>query len=71
MTVVNADRAASVSKVLFQTAIKLADNRGLLDPATSNLSEQRAAFADEIRTALRRVDAIDALARMRRAGMLD
>jgi glycerol-3-phosphate O-acyltransferase len=63
--------AASVSQVLIQTAIKLARNRDLLDPGPPDLVERRRAFADEIRSAVRRVGAIDALAASRRAGLID
>ncbi|HYC53781.1 MAG TPA: glycerol-3-phosphate 1-O-acyltransferase [Candidatus Binatia bacterium] len=64
-------RAESVSKVLFQTALRLASNRGLLaTDAGSELVEKRKAFADELRRAIRRVDAIDALAASRRTGLL-
>jgi len=62
--------AASVSKVLFQTALRLADNRGLLEPGPEDLDARRAAFAHEVRDALRRVQVIDALAASRRAGFL-
>jgi len=62
--------AASVSKVLFETALRLADNRDLLEPGPDgpgDLAARRTAFAEEIRDALRRVYAIDALAAIRRA----
>jgi glycerol-3-phosphate O-acyltransferase len=62
---------ASVSKVLFQTAFKLADNRGLVRADEREIAEWRRVFAVEIRTALRHIDAIDALARSRRAGLID
>jgi len=67
----------SVSKVLFGTALRLARNRGVVDgPATATLNgpvleQRRRAFAEEIRTAVRRVDAIDALAASRRAGLIE
>jgi glycerol-3-phosphate O-acyltransferase len=60
--------ADSVSKALFQTALKLATNRRLLASGESDLSANRQAFADEIRDAVRRVDIIVALAAGRRAG---
>jgi len=60
--------ADSVSKVLFQTALKLAGNRGLLEPGGDDVVAARRAFADEIRDAVRRVDIIVALAAGRRAG---
>jgi glycerol-3-phosphate O-acyltransferase len=63
--------AASVSQVLIRTALRLADNRGLLEPGAPDLAERRRAFAEEIRAAVRRVDAIDALAATRRAGLID
>ena len=63
--------AASVSQVLIRTALRLADNRGLLEPGTPDLAERRRAFAEEVRAYVRRVDAIDALAASRRAGLID
>ncbi len=62
----------SVSKVLFQTALDLARNRGLLagEGDDDDLAARRRAFADEIRDAVRRVDAVDALAAGRRSGLL-
>lgn len=62
--------AESVSRVLFQTALNLARNRGLVDPGGPDLAARRAVFAEEIRGAIRRVDAIDALDAGRRAGLL-
>jgi glycerol-3-phosphate O-acyltransferase len=62
---------ASVSKVLFKTALNIAENRGLLQPGEPDLRAWRAAFAAEIRTAVRRTEAIDALAASRRAGLID
>ena len=63
--------AESVSKVLFETALRLAKNRKLLQPGSPDLAERRRGFASEIREAIRRVDAIDALAASRRAGLID
>jgi glycerol-3-phosphate O-acyltransferase len=63
--------AASVSQVLFKTALRLADNRGLLDSSEPELAARRAVFAEEVRAAIRRTDAIDALAASRRAGLID
>jgi glycerol-3-phosphate O-acyltransferase len=63
--------AESVSKVLFESALRLARNRKLLDLGAADLGDQRHAFAEEIREAVRRVDAIDALAASRRAGLID
>jgi glycerol-3-phosphate O-acyltransferase len=62
--------SSSVSKVLFQTALKLARNRGLLDPGGVEIAESREDFAVEIRDALRRTEAIAALAASRRAGLI-
>jgi glycerol-3-phosphate O-acyltransferase len=64
-------RAESVSKVLFGTALRLAANRNLLDPNAPELAERRRAFAAEIRAVIRRIDAIDALALSRLAGLID
>ena len=63
--------SASISKVLFNTALKLAENRDLLRSRESDLAAWRAAFATEIREAIRRSEAIDALAASRRAGLTD
>jgi glycerol-3-phosphate O-acyltransferase len=52
----------SISRELFATALKLADNRKLLDPAGDELQERREAFAEELRTLVRRVGRIRALA---------
>ena len=62
--------AESVSKVLFETALKLARNRELLDPGPPDLVERRRSFADEIRTAVRRADAVELLAQSRVAGLI-
>jgi glycerol-3-phosphate O-acyltransferase len=62
---------ASVSQVLVRSAQRLAENRGLLTSGDPDLAARRRAFAQEIRDALRRVDAIEALAATRRAGLID
>ncbi len=62
--------ASSVSKVLFQTGLKLADNRGLLDPTAPDLAARRETFHRDVRASLRRIEVIDALAATRRAGWL-
>jgi glycerol-3-phosphate O-acyltransferase len=61
----------SVSQVLFATALRLARNRDLVDPDAPDVAERRRAFADELRRAIRRVDAIDVLVAARHAGLLD
>jgi glycerol-3-phosphate O-acyltransferase len=61
----------SVSKVLFQTALKLARNRELVEVGPPDLRERREAFAEEIRRVVRRIEAVDALAAGRRAGLID
>ncbi len=63
-------RDESVSKELFSTALKLARNRGVVD-GDGDLGEKRKAFAAEIRAAVKRVEAVNALATSRRAGLLD
>ncbi|MCP3985968.1 MAG: glycerol-3-phosphate acyltransferase, partial [bacterium] len=63
-------RQESISKVLFATALKLARNRGLLDPAP-DLQQRRISFAEELGAAIRRVDAVEALVRARHAGLFD
>ena len=67
-------RQESVSKVLFGTAVKLARNRELWEPGESEeskqeLKEARRRFAVEIRAAIRRVDAVEAMVRARLAGL--
>ena len=61
----------SVSKVLFETAVRLARNRNLLQPGGADVAARRRAFAEEIRAAIRRVDAISALAASRLAGLIE
>jgi len=63
--------ADAVSKVLIQTGLRLARNRELQGPGAPDLARRRHAFAEEIRGALRRVEAIEALAAARRAGLID
>ena len=62
--------AASVSQVLFRNALCLAENRDIMEPGPPDLDARRRAFADEIRSVVRRVEAIDALAASRRAGLI-
>ncbi len=64
-------RAESVSQALFSTALKLAANRDLLGPGGDELRQQRQAFAEEIRDAIRHTDAVEAMVRARHAGLLD
>ena len=61
----------SVSKVLFDNALRLARNRGLLEPGPTDLAERRRAFAEELRGAIRRAEAIEVLAASRRAGLIE
>ena len=63
--------AESVSKVLFETALKLADNRGLVHSTEPEIGKWRRVFAEQIRDSLRRIDAVEALAASRRAGLID
>jgi glycerol-3-phosphate O-acyltransferase len=57
----------SVSNVFFTTGLRLAANRGLLTGASSAARET---FAAELTEIIRRIDAIEALAAGRRAGLL-
>lgn len=59
----------SVSRVLFQTALKLARNRGLVEVGSPDLTARRSDFAEEVQGAIRRVDAVEAIAAGRRAGL--
>jgi glycerol-3-phosphate O-acyltransferase len=61
--------AESVSRVLYETGLRLARNQRLLEPDGPELADRRAAFAEEIRELLRRIDAIDAMAAARIAGL--
>ncbi|MDJ0788235.1 MAG: glycerol-3-phosphate 1-O-acyltransferase [Myxococcota bacterium] len=63
-------RAESISQVLFGTALKLARNRDLLGPDGPELPARRAALAGEIRDAIRRTNAIEAMVRGRHAGLV-
>lgn len=55
--------AESRSMELFKTALRLARHRGLIDAAeTPDIAARRSEFADEIATAVRRVNEIAALA---------
>ena len=62
--------ADSISRTLFECALRLAENRELLDSDASDCEAERTAFAEEIRSALRRAEAISALAAARRAGIM-
>jgi len=61
--------SASVSKVLFSSALKLARNRNLVEPAVE-VEVAREAFALELQDVIRRIDGIAALAASRQAGMI-
>ncbi|CAG0998946.1 glycerol-3-phosphate O-acyltransferase [Myxococcaceae bacterium] len=61
--------AESVSKVLYEAGLRLARNRRLVESDSPDLAERRAAFAAEVREWLRRIDAIDAMAAARIAGL--
>jgi glycerol-3-phosphate O-acyltransferase len=52
----------SVSKDLFTNALKLAANRGLLDPGAPDVAERRAAFAAETADAVRWVTVLRTIA---------
>ena len=64
-------RQESVSQTLFATALKLARHRGLCGPGGEDQTDERRAFAAELREDIRRVDAIEALVRARIAGILE
>ena len=64
-------REESVSKVLFGTAVRLARNYNLLTPDGDELVDRRRTFARDIRAVIRRIDAIEALAASRVAGLID
>ncbi len=60
----------SISKALFATALRLARNRGLLDGGEEEVRDRRRQLAAEIRDTIRHIDAVEALASGRRAGLL-
>jgi glycerol-3-phosphate O-acyltransferase len=64
-------RSESVSKVLFAAALRLARNRELIDGSAADLVEHRRGFAAEIRSVIRRIDAVDALAAARQTGVIE
>ena len=61
----------SVSKVLFQNALRLARNRELLEPGGGEIADRRHEFAERLRRVIRRIDAVEALVRARHAGLMD
>ena len=62
----------SIAKAMFETGLKVAKSRGLLDISVSavELAQQRQNHADEMRAINRRVRALRSLASARRAGIL-
>ncbi len=63
--------AESVTSVLFDSALRLAENRRLFDPGQPDLAARRLQFAAELHKVLRRLDGIEALAAAAAAGMLE
>jgi glycerol-3-phosphate O-acyltransferase len=59
----------SVAKSLFDTGLRLARNRGLVEPGSPGLAGRRKAFAMEVHDAVRRAEIVEALAAQRRAGL--
>ena len=57
--------------MLFETALRLARNRKLLGDEEEERRRRRRDFAGEIRNAIRRIDAIEALATSRPLGLID
>lgn len=51
--------AESVSQVLFKNAVKLAENRELLEPGPTSLGKDRAALAAEVRRSISLLDDLD------------
>jgi glycerol-3-phosphate O-acyltransferase len=56
----------AVSTELFRTALKLADNRGLLELGAEDLQARRDGFAAELRDLLRRIRIVAQIDRDRR-----
>lgn len=63
--------AESVSKVLFETALKLARNRDLVGAPRDDVGEARQSFAREVRGVVRRIDVIGTLAASRFTGLIE
>jgi glycerol-3-phosphate O-acyltransferase len=61
--------AESVSKILFETALRLVRNRGLITGQPGDDDRCRA-FANELRDVVRRLDAIEVLAAARSKGLV-
>ncbi|MCR9097052.1 MAG: glycerol-3-phosphate 1-O-acyltransferase [bacterium] len=61
----------SVSKVLLDNGIKLAENRGLMAGEGTAVEADRALFVEEVRDTIRRIRVVNALAQQRMAGALD
>lgn len=61
--------AESVSRVLYETALKLASNRGLVEPGSTDLRERREELAVQIRDVLSRIETMSALQAARMAGL--
>jgi len=59
----------AVSKSYFETALQLFANRELLDARTPDVRQRRGELAAELGDAVRRVDAVEALATARRLGL--
>ncbi len=62
--------AESISKVLFETGLKLARNRALVEP-TVDVMERRRLFAEELRDVIRRVDQVGGFAANRFTVLLE
>jgi glycerol-3-phosphate O-acyltransferase len=62
-------REESISKTVFASALRLARNRGLVQPGAGDLAARRGTFARELREVMRRVEGIEALVRARHAGV--
>ena len=60
----------SVSRVLFQSGVDLARNRGLIEGKRIAPLSDRKEFAREVRESIRRIDAIESVAAGRRAGFI-
>ncbi len=59
----------SITRVLFENALRLARNRGLVAPGAADLGSRRSGFAEEVQGAIRRIDAVESISAGRRAGL--
>lgn len=63
--------AESVTRVIYETALRLMGNRDLVEPSSPDLRDRREALAQEIRDDLRRIEVMSAWQAAKMAGVED